>query len=46
MSISKTRTLINQIERWAKKYYGRNWYEDKALGDIKELRRILDKARK
>ncbi len=43
--MTKLITLINQIEKWAEKYYGKNWYSDEALGDIKQLRRILDKAK-
>lgn len=33
--------ITDDIEQWAKKYYGNNWHSDKALGDIKELKKIL-----
>ena len=32
--------VFDDIDKWAIKFYGKNWYDDDALGDIKELRKI------
>ena len=35
--------VFDDIEKWAIKFYGENWYDDNALGDIKALRRLRKK---
>ena len=35
--------IFDNIEKWAKKFYGNNWYSDEALGDIKGLRKIIQR---
>ncbi len=35
--------VFGDIEKWAIKFYGKNWHSDEALGDIKELRKLREK---